>query len=182
MDRNFLSQILFLCLIFAVISISSNAQSKYKLNIGLDILPDDDTVSERLKVTNNYQFSPQLSAGLGTGFTYYDDPLSLIPIFIDLRYKLLQNDLAPFVFLDTGYTISVLTDTDTRTDSHRGGWMLNPGLGVQFSPKNGPGWYLSIGYSTDHSQFEREEGSSRTIKNEVTYKRLMAGFGLFFRL
>ncbi len=92
------------------------------------------------------------------------------------------NDLAPFVFLDAGYAISVLTDTNTKTDSHRGGGMLNSGLGIQFIPKNGPGWFVNIGYNTDHSHFKRQEGTNRTIKTKITYKRLIAGFGLFFNL
>lgn len=182
MDNHLFSRILLLCLIFAFANTFAVAQSDHKIYSSLEMLPGDDTVSERLKVATSYQLSPQLSAGLGTGFTYYNDPLSLIPIFLDLKYKLMQNDLAPFIFLNTGYTISVLTDTGTRTDGHRGGWMLNPGLGVQFEPPNGPGWYLSIGYNTDHSHFKRREGTNRTTKTEITYKRLMAGFGLFFSL
>ncbi|SHF57306.1 hypothetical protein SAMN05443144_11065 [Fodinibius roseus] len=74
------------------------------------------------------------------------------------------------------------TDPEKRIDHHRGGWMLNPGIGLQFNPEHGPCWYLSIGYNIDHSQFDTHEGTSRTIETDITYKRLMAGVGFAFSL
>lgn len=158
------------------------AQSDYQLHIGLDVLPGDEVVSQRIKVISRYQVSSKFSAGLGTGFTYYNDPLSVLPVFIDLKYELMRPSLTPFIFLNTGYNISILTDTHTRIDNHRGGWMLNPGIGLEFNAEHGLGWHLSVGYNIDHSQFDVQEGTSRTIKTDVTYKRLMAGVGLSVRL
>lgn len=182
MRNRFIPKILFLCLIFATLTIPAIAQSDHKITIGLDILPGDDTVSQRLKVISRYQISSKFSAGLGAGFTYYNDPLSLLPVFVDLNYELMRTSLTPFIFLNTGYNISILTDTHTRIDNHRGGWMLNPGLGLQFNSERGLGWHLSVGYNIDHSQFDTQEGTNRTIETDLTYKRLMAGFGLSFSL
>jgi len=182
MRNRFIAKISFFGILLIILNYSATAQSNSNIYVGLEVLPGDDTVSQRLKVIGRYQIGPQLSAGLGTGFTYYNDPLSLLPVFVDLQYKLFRTKLSPFVFLNTGYNISILTDTQTRIDNHRGGWMLNPGIGLQFTSDNGPGWHLSVGYNIDHSQFNTQEGTSRIIETDISYKRLMAGFGLSFSL
>lgn len=146
----------------------------------LDLLPGPETTSVGFRVATGYQFDSGLSAGIGTGFTFYHDPLSLVPVFLAGSYRLSDSDLAPFFSLKLGYNISILSDTDTYVESHRGGLMLNPAVGVQIPTKYSFGLQLSAGYRLDRSGFNREGFDGRPIETDITYRRFMAGIGFSF--
>jgi len=149
-------------------------------HVELDLLPGPETTSVGFHVATGYQFDSGLSAGIGTGFTFYHDPLSLVPVFLAGSYRFSEGDLSPFISLKLGYSISILSDTDTYVESHQGGLMLNPTLGVQIPTEYAFGLQLSAGYRLDRSGFNREGFDGRTIETDITYRRFMAGIGFSF--
>lgn len=155
-------------------------ESGYVNYTGLDILPGQNTTSVRFRMVNGYQFNPRLSVGVGIGYTSYNDPLNLIPLFLDIKYKFLKANATPFVSFKSGYSFSTWSNEDTQVDAHRGGFMINPGIGLQFETNKGFGWYFTAGYNTDHSYFEQERRNGRIIENDISYRRLLLGFGLSF--
>lgn len=152
----------------------------YVLQTGIDVLPGQESTSVRYWIMNGYRFNPRFSAGLGIGFTYYDDPLSLLPLFINLNYRITETGVRPFFFLNSGYNISILTDTETQIDSHNGGFLLIPGMGLEFETTGNATLYLNAGYNFDNSSYRQETFNNRTIKTDISYRRLMFGFGLSF--
>lgn len=156
------------------------SKSGYMMHTGMDILPGDETTSIRFQLVNGYKFNPEFSAGLGIGFTYYDDPLSLLPLFLDLEYVFRRAGITPFIFLKSGYGFSILTDTETFVDSHRGGFMVNPGMGLKFETKHKFGWYFNAGYNLENAKFKRNIFGDRIVETEISYRRLMFGAGLSF--
>lgn len=74
-------------------------QSGYINHTGLDLLPGGDRTSVRLQMINGYQFTPLIAAGIGIGFTTYNDPLGLIPLYLEGKLKLKEANTAPFLFL-----------------------------------------------------------------------------------
>ncbi len=152
----------------------------YLLQTGIDVLPGQETTSVRYWVVNGYRFNPKFSAGLGIGFTYYGDPLSLLPLFINLNYRISETEVKPFFFLNSGYNISILTDTETQVDSHNGGFLLIPGMGLEFETTGNTTLYINAGYNFDNSSYRQETFNNRTIKTDISYRRLMFGFGLSF--
>lgn len=196
MSHKHISQI-FILLLFLVSSLFAEAQSqgsakekanethffqksRYIIHTGIDVLPGDETTSLRLQLVNGYQFTDNISAGLGIGFTYYNDPLSLLPIFLDVEYRLQNSTVSPFIFLKGGYNVSILTDTNAQVDSHRGGYMLNPGIGILFKTRSNTALYLDAGFNLDRSHFERDIFGDRFVETEISYKRFMFGVGLSF--
>ncbi|MEX0719865.1 MAG: hypothetical protein WD059_04295 [Balneolaceae bacterium] len=151
---------------------------------GLDILPGDvNSTTLRYQMVNGYQFSPVFSAGIGIGFTAYNDPLNAIPLFIDLRLKFLKANTSPFVFLKTGYNFSLSPDmeeTQFPIEDHSGGFLINPGLGIQFDNREGVGWYFNAGFNNDTFTYEQQEWNGRILETELSYKRIHFGFGLVF--
>lgn len=152
----------------------------YLLQTGIDVLPGRESTSLRYWIVNGYQFNPKFSAGLGIGFTYYGDPLSLIPLFINLKYWTSEAEVSPFFFLNGGYNISVLTDTGTQVDSHNGGFLLVPGMGLKFETTGNLALYINAGYNLDNSSYRQETFNNRTVITDISYRRLMIGFGLSF--
>lgn len=152
----------------------------YVLNMGLDMLPGQSTASPRLWVVNGFQFNRKVSAGLGVGFTYYNDPLSLLPLFIDFKYQFPAESIRPFFFLKSGYNISLLTDRDAAVNSHSGGLLLNPGLGLHFETSGNIAWHISAGYNFDRATYFEPADNFRSIENNQSYDRFTLGIGLTF--
>ena len=152
----------------------------YVLQTGIDVLPGQESTSLRYWIVNGYRFNPKFSAGVGLGFTYYGDPLSLIPIFINLNYRISETGVRPFFFLNSGYNISILTDTETEVDSHNGGFLVVPGIGLEFETTGNTALYINAGYNFDNSSYRQETFNNRTVKTDISYRRLMFGFGLSF--
>lgn len=180
-----------LLMIFVALPLKSSAQIDFKewleqrkggyvLATGLDLLPAQNSSSFRFWIVNGYQLNRKFSAGLGVGFTYYNDPLSMLPLFIDFKYIFPDNNLSPFLFLKSGYNISVLTDTDVNVNSHSGGLMLNPGLGLQFETAGNLAWHINAGFNLDRATYFQPGETFSSIENELNYERLSLGIGLSF--
>lgn len=176
----YIPTLILVCLLSLNFNPYAEAQSRYSKLIGLDVLHNDKHTSLRFRMGYAYQITPTFSAGIGTGFTYYDDPLSVVPLYIDITYSLGKGDAIPFLFLRSGYSFSILTDTDVQVDEHEGGYLLNPGAGIRFATKSGVGFYFSVGYNLNHSLIRNERGTNRTVQTDITYERLMVGVGLLF--
>jgi hypothetical protein len=155
-------------------------QQGYVNQTGIEILPGRSSTSVRFQMVHGYQFHPLFSAGIGTGFSTYNDPLSLIPFYLDLRLKLFEANTTSFIFLKTGYNISVHHDERVTVDNHSGGMMINPGIGIQFDTPAGFGFYFHAGYNIDEASFEQNIGGGQTIVTDLSYKRIHFGMGLSF--
>jgi hypothetical protein len=154
-----------------------NSGPAYFLSTGIDLLPGPETTSARFQIITGYQFNAKFSAAFGTGFTFYNDPLSLIPLFLNSRMRLSEGNVMPFIDLKAGYNISILTNTDTFVQQNRGGFLLNPAIGLEFETMSGFDWQITAGFNIDHSQHSREGFSGQIIRTDITYRRFMAGMG-----
>lgn len=155
-------------------------ESGYMNRSGLDVLQATNSSSPRFYMVNGYQFTPKFSAGFGIGFTPYNDPLTLIPFFVDFNFRLLEANYSPFFFLKAGYNFSVHHDEDFIIDEHRGGLLFNPGIGLQFNLSSGLGWYLNAGYNIDNSSYEFDWWGNQTVENDHSFRRVNFGIGLSF--
>lgn len=155
-------------------------KSGYMNQTGIDILHGRGRTSVRFQMVNGYQFTPRVSAGFGISLVPYSDPLNLVPFYLDFKVKFLEANTTPFVFLKSGYSISLLSETDIPVESHSGGLMLNPGIGIQFDTGSGFGWYFNAGYNMDHATFDEELWDGRTLENDITYRRVLFGMGVTF--
>jgi len=158
--------------------ININRDSDFVKSLTFEMLSVNGKITPRPAVMSGYQFTPNFSAGIGIGFTPYDDPLSLIPLFVDLKYKFLNTGIAPFAFLRSGYGFSIKTESEPRIDNHSGGFTINPGTGIHFPLGDKAGLSLNIGFNIDKASFEQQLFNGGTLRRDLTYKRL--NFGLAF--
>lgn len=154
-------------------------RSGYLNRSGLDLLPGGSGTAVRFQMVNGYRFSSRLSAGIGVGFIMYDDPQNLLPLFAELKFRFFEANSTPFAYLRSGYGFSVWSDENMEAESHRGGFMLNPGVGLQFDTVDRFGFYFTAGYNLDNSSFEQEM-NGRILVEDIAYRRLLFGFGLTF--
>ncbi|MEX2347370.1 MAG: hypothetical protein WD604_17230 [Balneolaceae bacterium] len=154
--------------------------SGYINHTGVDFLSGPGTTTVRFQMMNGYRFSPRFAAGIGAGYIPYNDPLGLIPVYLDLSYKLTEANAAPYLFLKTGYSFSVHSEERYPVEDHRGGWLLNPGMGIEFNLSGGFRWYLNAGYNLNKAHFNEEGWGNEIIENELSYRRAMFGLGFSF--
>lgn len=155
-------------------------ESGYMNLTGIDVLYGRQEISLRFHMVNGYQFTTRLSAGIGFGFIPYNDPLNLMPLYLDTKFKLIEANTTPFVFFKGGYSFSVLPDDDISIEEHNGGLMINPGIGIQFDNNSGYGWYFQAGYNLDRSNFDQRRWDNNLVENSIEYRRFLFGFGLTF--
>jgi hypothetical protein len=159
---------------------ASFSKSGYVNYSGISLLPGENSTAVRFQVINAYRFSEKFSAGLGVGYIPYNDPLGLLPIFLEARYQFLESNISPFVFFRTGYGISVLADKDLQVDNHVGGLVLNPGIGVVFHTNGAIGWSFTAGLNIDHAAFDQQRWAGQTVRTKLVYQRLQVGVALSF--
>lgn len=97
-------------------------------------------------ISNGYQFSEKLYAGVAIGLNYYPSSVAgakgfgLIPLYADARYSFLpQNPISPYASLGAGFSF------DPQQSFEGAGGYLNPSLGAQVSV--GGRYKINIGFN-----------------------------------
>ena len=147
---------------------------------GIELLSGNDENTPNFYTMNGYQFTPRFAAGIGVGYIPYRDPLDLLPVYLQLNFHLMEANSAPFLFMKTGYNFSIASENIHLIENHSGGWMINPGMGIQFNTPSGFRWQINIGYSVNNASFEEEEFNGTTIENDLSYRRVAFGIGFSF--
>lgn len=152
----------------------------YYNRTGVDLLAGSGTTTPNFYTVNGYRFHPQFAIGFGVGLTPYNDPLALVPVFLDVQVGLTKRSVMPFLFLQAGHNFTIDTDDHQNVESHRGGRTFTPGAGIQFNTSDGPGWYLMVGYTTDRASYSQRGWGGQDIENDLTFRRTSFGIGLAF--
>lgn len=131
------------------------------LDFGISYGVSDETVKINFKAPNsfmfitNYHLSNLFSLGLGFGFDFYEDyklnyffvisehsfEETFIPIVVDLHYSFSKGKFSPFIFFQSGYSISrggsffiiptILPGYQFPTIKSKGGFLINAGFGLR---------------------------------------------------
>jgi hypothetical protein len=143
-------------------------------------------------ITQGYQFTPAIFAGLGAGAHLYSDSVPLrrvvnnkelssalsyvFPLFVDFRYNFSTGRIRPFAGLKTGYGIGLLKTVSTEIKEEGGsvnrieykaealGLYLAPSVGVKFMIGRSLAFNLSAGYSVQFysDNFYKKEADGST--------------------
>lgn len=152
----------------------------YFFQSGLDILPPAGSQSAstaRIFVVNGHRFTPNLSVGVGLGYTPYNDPLSLIPFFFDFNYRFRARGFSPVIFMRTGYNSSITLDDSPFIEHHSGGLLFHPGAGFHIPFSDQFLVYLNAGFNIDNSSYEFESWGDSQVKTDLSFRRVSIGFG-----
>lgn len=160
----------------------------YLNETGFSLIPGNSGTAVSLRMVNGYQFTSRLSAGVGLGFTSYGDPLDLIPVFLQLKYKFLEANTTPYFSLSSGFSFSVYDEggdddpnqNNNPIEEHDGGFMLTPAVGVHFATSGSVAWYLQAGFNLDNAEYEQEQFGGATMVTEFAYRRILFSVGLSF--
>jgi len=148
---------------------------------------------------SSWKFENGFSTGIGVGVEFFNE--TYLPVVADFRYFIRKAGAMPFVSLQGGYSIplggtytqqQVYYDSpvylwnsliyqppvSSTTDiSARGGWLLNPAIGLQM-PLNEN---LALTFSAGYRLMRQRYGKNDTYKLDVDYNRLSLKVGLLFK-
>ena len=98
-----------------------------------------------VRFTGYYNVSSHFSVGAGTGLSSYEK--MLIPLFADTRFLLIRpRRFTPYIGCAGGYAFAPARDA-------RGGLLLSPALGLQYSLCGTWRLFIEVGY--EHQRIER---------------------------
>ena len=143
--------------------------------LGADWLAGNDGNTLRLNLTLGYQYTDRFSAGIGAGYAFYDDPVDLVPVYLDLVYLLGLGSNAPFLQLKSGYSYSVMRGNENNGFRHRGGLFIQPGVGIRINDMS-----ITAGFSFDHASWDQDQFFGRVVREKVSFRRIQLGVGFHF--
>ncbi|UCG26992.1 MAG: hypothetical protein JSV24_08425 [Bacteroidales bacterium] len=103
-----------------------------------------------------YQFKTRLYCGAGLGMEFLN--VTYVPLFADFRYHFSSNNITPYIFIQMGYNQPLENeDNDYYDVREKGGFLLNPGLGMRFIINPRTSIVMSVSYRYQE------------LKSQVTY-------------
>jgi hypothetical protein len=146
----------------------------------------------------NYAFHKNLSAGIGVGVEFLKE--TYLPVTANVLYQFGNKVITPFVRLQAGYQAPLESNTFTfdnyyysltsssywpgyypstpvKLDS-KGGFMVNPSVGVIVYTRIGLGVSLSAGYRYQQLTYKDD----KDYKLNIEYNRLSLTLGIIFKL
>ena len=145
----------------------------------------------------NYKFLEKFSAGAGVGVEFYKE--TYLPVSINGLYKFQKNSsFSPFVMLQAGYLVPIegsrtkvqsimppdiryiwpgpIVSYETELKA-KGGFLLNPSLGVMWYTKSNVGFTFSAGYRFHRLRYNNAE---KAYDLNIDYNRLSLKLGIIF--
>ncbi len=140
-----------------------------------------------------YHITKQFAAGIGLGVDFLDE--TYMPLVVDLRYYFRKSDFSPFIFLQSGYSISTGGDVDAASNpifwnlfpiwirgyppsvKPKGGFLINPGFGIRKMFSKNFGLTFSVSYRYQRLNYEAEDD----IRLELEYNRMNFRVGIIFK-
>jgi hypothetical protein len=127
---------------------------------------------------NGIKWNNSLAAGITTGMDWYKSAL-ITPIALGLRYQLGKGPQHRFfTLLDTGYGFTWFHKDNTGFES-KGGWMLNPGIGMGLG--GAKGLTFTVSWKRQHMLVEKPILWNQLDRyEERNYQRLVFRIGMVF--
>ncbi len=144
----------------------------------------------------NYKATEKFSVGAGMGVEFIKE--THLPVFLNLQYAFRNELFSPFIFLKTGYQLSVEDSRSVYRDvvpdgyyftswpgdiyyntenlSSKGGVILNPGVGFRGMFRRNFGVSCTFGYRYSRLRYTGED----SYKIDVDYNRLTIMLGIIF--
>jgi hypothetical protein len=140
----------------------------------------DSKTSLTLQTFNGLQLSRRFAAGVTLGMDWYKTAL-INPVAAGIRYDLFGKSNARFFALaDAGYGFSWFHE-DSDGYKTKGGWMVNPGVGLKIGQVNSAAFTLSFSYKRQEVSADKPLLWNQTERYEKrVYNRIGARLGISF--
>ena len=145
---------------------------------------DNNKVTSKASLTaqifNGLQLNRRLAAGITVGIDWYKTAL-INPVAAGVRYDLTKNKNAIlFASADAGYGFTWFHQDSDHYDT-KGGWMLNPGIGMKYGKPGGNAFTITLSYKRQNVNVDKPLLWEQTVRYEDRiYNRLGLRIGMRF--
>lgn len=125
--------------------------------------------------SSGYNFNQHLGLGAGIGLDGYDP--GVFSLFINARYAPWRKKVTPYFSGKIGYGTPINLWDYNNFQDYKGGLLVSPKIGFQFSSKSNSSLLIEVGYNFQRMKrsFELEEG-----EDHIIFRRLSATIGIQF--
>lgn len=133
-----------------------------------------------IQTFNGIHLNQRLDVGITLGFDWYKTAL-LNPIAAGIRYDITKGPKARlFLTGDAGYGFNWLNQ-DSDGYKTKGGWMINPGIGLRMGKINSSSFTFSVTYKRQEAYADKPLLYNQTERTEDrVYNRIAARIGVSF--
>lgn len=156
----------------------------YRVNTGVISESVDNKLSLTAQTFNGVQLGKQLAVGGIVGIDWYRSAL-LMPVGAGIRFDFVRHprkNVRLYGMADAGYALAWLHKGSTGYET-KGGWMLNPGLGLRIGRpmSSASAFVLSISYKRQEATVSKPIAGNDISRTEArVYNRLALRLGVAF--
>jgi len=133
-----------------------------------------------LLMVNGWRNSTGLFTGVGMGIEFLTS--NYMPVFLDLRYDLLGNDVVPYVMAKGGYSLPLASDrSDYNIEyEYSGGPLVGVGVGLKIKSRNHFAWDIGLLYRYQQTSYlERYDWNNQEHQYTDIYNRVELRLGFY---
>ncbi|PKP34461.1 MAG: hypothetical protein CVU00_06775 [Bacteroidetes bacterium HGW-Bacteroidetes-17] len=140
---------------------------------------------------NGYGVTDQIAVGIGFGAEFLQE--SYLPLVLDARYYFRKQKLSPFIFFQGGYSVPLDNETERYHLIYyssiwsgydimkpKGGWLINPGVGIKSMFSENLGITFSIAYRFQRLNYDKD-GEEFDKVLVIDMNRLEIKLGILFK-
>lgn len=162
----------------------------YYIQISASVLAGKDSTGSlsgnSFHFSNGYQFRNGVVAGIGTGLEKMD--VTIVPLYVDLRYYPLSTRISPYAWIKSGYgfttTDKPYTNYTEPWGESEGGFLFSAGAGIALFTWQRAAINIGIGYRYQKISLSHDEywWGGNSVRETVTqFNRLELQVGFIFR-
>lgn len=133
-----------------------------------------------LLMVNGWRNSFGLFTGAGAGVEFLST--NYMPLFLDVRYDLVKNDVVPYLMAKAGYSVplsSAYSEYDVEYE-YSGGKLAGFGAGLKFRTREHFAWDISLLYRYQKTSYlERYGWNEQENKYSDVYNRIEIRLGFY---
>ncbi len=162
----------------AIVPASSNTRERqaqglsFIMESGIPVSFSDEYFPIHFSITPmvDYSFSLIHSLSAGTGIEYWEHVM--MPLFVEYRVSLSENNVAPFLNFRIGGLIHLQSDEGDQyyTTDYRNGWTFATGFGLLW-PLGNIESYVKLGYRYAYARYTEEWTSTTPPYNIYDHKQ-----------
>ncbi|MEN8227225.1 MAG: hypothetical protein ABFS38_03650 [Bacteroidota bacterium] len=133
-----------------------------------------------LLMVNGWRNSLGLFAGVGMGIEFLSS--NYLPVFLDLRYDLLGQDVVPYVMAKGGYSMPLSSDRSEYEieTSYSGGPLVGIGVGLKIKSRTHFAWDIGLMYRYQQTSYMERYGWNEQEYNYTDiYNRIEIRLGFY---
>ncbi len=170
------------------LSVMKNPAKKHSVAVSHGWMPgaigqnSDLILGQEISLSYKYNTHKGHVLMLGTGLETYDvySPINYVPVVLGYEYHIpVKMKSSLYLSLRSGYAFS-FTGEDDDFSENKGGYMLNPNIGILFATNGKVGFFMETGLKFQEASYTFGNNWWGFSEVDIIYRRFLFRFGIIF--